>query len=257
MWNGTVWIPMPIGGSNFYLDSTEIIANSSENFFATNTLVKNPIPTTEILNSIVLTNTQAFIKAYLYNSTLGLSSIPIGPWNLATHASIDDASGVGTAEIITSIKRVIPEPTYTIGVVGTGTLRTATFQQGQQFFVGQDNDPTGNIAIGGYLQTPKGIYKIDSLLNDNVCNIITPSSYVNEFNVHGAVWHPLFNLTTDNITTTSISLYQPITAKNLIALNTIDKLGVIYIAKSTYLTSKTLSYTSNGASRYSSFHNPV
>lgn len=260
-YNGLTWVPgsqttsSASNGVDFYLDDTSIIAGSTQNLFEVNTLTTIPVTTVEVLDAATLTNTTVVKEAYLYNSALNRTQLDAGVWWLSTYASIDNTTGVGTAEVITSIKNVVQASVITVTITGgSGTSRTATASGGTPFAAG---DAASDITLAGYLQTPKGVYQITAFTSPTVVTIAVPAAYIDESVVGFSVWKHAFNMTTGNINTTSLALYEPNFVEPLIPTSFTNKIAAIYFAKSTYTLSKTITFSHNGSSHYSHFHTPL
>jgi hypothetical protein len=259
-WNGVAWVAAPQttvsggGGINFYLDDTAIIATGAENSIEVNTLSKTPITTAEVVDGASITNTTALYEAYLYNAALNRTSFPAGPWVLGTYARINSLSGVGTAEVITGIRRVIPSGTCSI--TGTGTTRTLSVTGGVSVFSGSDIGG-GDITLCSYVQTPKGLYRVTAVPDYSIVDISVPSGYINETTVAFSVWRLAFNLTTGNITTTVLTFYPVPYAQAAITTVAADKIGALYFLKSTYSGAKTVSFSHNGTTHYSYFQSTL
>ncbi len=261
-WNGSAWNASPQAtvsgrsGMNFYLDNTGITAASDQNFYAIKTLSKTPVVATAEQPVIVtITNTTVPLNVYLFNSALGKASFDAGQWVLGTYASIDSLTGSGTAEIITSVKRAVP---YSGGIVattsGSGTTRQLDVSGASPF---DGSEYNANITLAGYIQTPKGNYQITAVISGATIQIAVPSTYTNESNVAFSIWRQAFNLTTGNITTTTLTLYPIPYPKAAITTLTTDEIAIIVFAKTTYAAAKTIEYTSNGTTHNSYISTPL
>ena len=262
-YNGSAWNATPLtaisgrSGMNFYLDTTGITAASNQNFYAIKTLSKTPVVSTvEQSVTTAITNTTVPLNAYLLNSALGKTSFDAGEWLLGTYARIDSLAGSGTAEIITSVKRAVP---YSGGILattsGTGTTRQLDVAGATPFDGSEFN---ADATLAGYIRTPNGCYQITAVIGGSTIQIAVPSTYTNETNVAFSIWRQAFNLTTGNITTTTLTLYPGIPyPKAAITTLATDEIAVIVFIKSTYTTGKAITYTSNGTAHNSYISTPL
>ena len=251
--NGNEWVNqdvvLPAGsgsGKVLYLDDDVIIATGAENDNEVVTLESSPQGGAEEEDDIVVSGNTVLHESYFYDVILNRSSIPGGTWIFDMWRKINNVSG--SSEIIVSTNRVI-ETTGTLTTTGTGTTRTATITAGNPFIPSDYNTDDTKTS---YLLTPKGLYKITSEILSSVVTIETPTGYVNESSVTYNVCRSLFTITTGSILETNYTAQAISTVQPEFAVTAGDRLMSLWFGKSS--TTKTISFTHNGAERYSHFN---
>jgi hypothetical protein len=98
-YNGAEWVNSPIGNVSagaatvFFNDDTAIIATSTNNAIEINTLSKIPAGGAEVVDTLVVNSNTLIFEAYLYNTALGVVSIPAGVWEFDTYAGVSASAG--------------------------------------------------------------------------------------------------------------------------------------------------------------------
>lgn len=262
-WNGSYWVNGAGGsggsgvgpGATFWFDDTHIIPLSANNVNEVNTLIKAPNATGEVVDAWANTGATALGEAYLYNTALGLTSIPGGTWEFNSYASVSSVAGGRVSYLTRSIRRVRPAA-VTVTMTGAGTSRTATASGGTPFAV-TEIDTGGTLVTDSYLQTPLGLYRITARTSDTVVTISTPNGYANESGVAFSVWKNLFYVNGQTITTTgtNYALYAKYSSQATFSCATTDKLGCIMYHTSNNTT--TVNFVHNGTANNSNFISPL
>jgi len=238
---------------DYYLDDTIITDTGVDNNNEIVTLSKVPAGGTTITDTIIVNNNTVLKEAYL-DDALGGTQIEGGLWEFAFYAGVSNASN--TTEILLNIGRARVE-TVTVTITGTGTSRTATASGGTPFATSKI-DIGGTIDSDSYLQTPKGLYRITARTSDTVVTITTPTTYTNESSVALSVWKRLFQQTSGDINTTTITLIQGINSiQPAYSIESTDKLFLMVFGKTTRASDTTISFTHNGTTQYSRFKSPL
>ena len=263
-YNGSGWVnqdPRSISagvGVEFFMDDTAIVPlTAGQNVNEVCTLTGTPVTTAQVLDSKVLTGAQTLLgEAYLYNTALSKDKINAGTWTFNTYCRADNNNRVSISRFV---YRVIPDTvnTVTMTPLGSGT-RTVTASGGTPFTTGGSGDGSATLTVGGYLQTPKGLYKISAVASATSCTILVPTTYTNESTVAFSVWKNLFGISTGTITNTTVGLYSLVKVESVqpeYTMSVTDKLGEIVFGVST--SSTTVYWTHNGTSAYSNMRTPL
>lgn len=258
-WNGTNWVnsvatPVSAGAAvNFYNATPTVIATGTNNANQLLTLSSVPVTTTEQTIVTPVNNTTLFNSAWTFGSALNRTQLDAGTWEFTIYAGVLNTGATRT--ITKNIYQIIPGATgsYTLTTTGTLGTRTATVT-GASFLAG---DASATITVGGYLQTPQGLYKISAFSSSTSVTIITPTTYVNETGVQFSNWRNLFGGTTATISTVSPN-YSPMTITSTqptFPIAVTDTLGTVLFVTSNNNTSITTVY--NGTSHNSFAKTPL
>jgi len=258
-YNGTEWVNgsgTAVSGSagiTFYPTHTEILAEDSENDYDVQSLLKAPSGDAEEVDSIVCDTNTVMGDAFLYNTALGRTAIDAGEWKFNIYASVSSVSWGRESYITGNIYHVIVE-SETIATTGSGTSRTATASGGTIFLNTDDN---ANIALCGYVQTPKGLYPISAYTSATEVTITVPTGYGNETAQAFSLWRYVFGADTPEIRAlgTDYSLIAMSTVQSEITVATTDKIGGIIFGTSS--STATVYFTHDGTEHYSNFIAPL
>lgn len=259
-YNGSVWTNLNIPSSgagvgvDFYNDNTSVVARSTQNTFAIESLSTIPSGNTQVVEAINLTNNTLPVDAYL-GPVLGRTQIPAGTWEIDTYASVSSTGGGRVSTISRRVCQVIVISAGTLTTTGTGTSRTATVSGGATPFVA--GDANANQTLASYIQTPKGLYQITGFTSSTVVTIATPSAYVNEVGVALSKWANLFGITTDAITATGTNYtrYFKQSFQQAFTISSTDRLGSIIFATSNNTT--TVNFVYQGTTNQSHITAPL
>lgn len=254
--NGEIWITGPAatisvnaGGSSFYLSTPEILISDTENNYNVSSLERVfTTNTTQTVTASVTNNTDV-ISAFLYTSGLGYTTIPSGTYTYQLYAGVDSTSSGRVTSIEIATYKVDQIITDTVVITGTGTQRNANA-------TGAFVDVIGSTTLinSSYLQTPKGLYQIISVIDDDNVTIETPIGYVNETNITGHTWIKLFNQNTGTITnlTPNYGLYTINSTQAEFTILETTKLGTIFYVVGTdnNTTETTIAYDSSDYTSY-------
>ena len=240
---------------NFYKDDTSIVGTGANNTLAINTDRTTPNVITQVVDSATVANNTGLVEAYLYNTSIGLNSLPPGNWVANIYATVNSVAGGRVSTITDTFFTVMPY-LDTITTTGTGAARTATATSGAPFCL-TCIVASSNPLLASYLQTPQGLYQISVRTSDVAVTIITPTTYTNEApGASYSVWNKVFGATTVPIVVNAnYPLYQVITALPAIPVVPVMKVGEIMMVTSNNTT--TISYTHNGTAHYSNLQTPI
>lgn len=260
-YNGAEWVngeavtSSASNGIEFFPDTTDIIAKTTENAFSVETLNKFPVTTAENVEGISCVNNTVIGSAYLYNTAMGRTVIDAGTWQFDFYASVSSTAS-GRVSTLTKNMYAVSPYAETVTMTGNGAERTVTASSGTPFTASKIVASTTNTA-GSYLQTPKGAFLIVSRSSDTVVTISVPVAYTNESTVAFSVWKKLFGATSPTITSTgtNYSLYTTITSQGSFTVTATDKLGMVVFGTSNNTT--TVNYVYNGNAHYSHFSTPL
>jgi hypothetical protein len=242
------------GANDAYFDSTNLLPIGTQNNIKLNSLTFSPLATTEQSASVAVTSATSpmIIEAYLYNTAMQRTQIDGGTWYSDLYASVSNTASASS--IITNIYQGLVEP-MTITVTGTGTTRTVTANSGSPFVAG---DANSDLTLCSYIETSTGLYPISGYTLSNIVSITVPSTYTNQTTVAFTKFIPVISLNSGTISSTTISLIRsaPITSSNF-PINLTDKLAAITFATTASVSSVTIEYTYNGATRASFTETPL
>ena len=246
-----------------YDDDAHIIPLSAgQNTQEVNTLLTIPnTATPQVLDTITVNAQTLAGEAYLYNTPLGVSSIPSGTWTSNLYSYVSSTAAGRVSSLRSNIYSVIPyslqdASTVTISGVAANT-RTATASGGTPFAVcTADAVNAPNSITASMLQTPKGLYQIVACTDNAHVNIYVPTGYTNETTVAFSLWGLLFENQTATITqTVCCTLYSPASAQPAFTVTPLTKLGELMFATNAG-GSTDVHYTHNGTSHYSNTQTP-
>ena len=264
-YNGAGWVnadPEQVSAGNgveFFPSDADIIAKTTNNAFPIETLSKTPVAASEVVDSINCVNNTVLGMAYLYDYPLTTTTITGGTWILNYYASVSSIAGGRVSTLTKQIYKVTPYTSITISITGSpgSTTRTVTASGGAPFSISLIDASVTN-TTASFLQTPKGLYQIDTRTNNAEITIIVPSTYsaTSESGIAFSVWKKLFGATTAPITSTSTgySLYSTTLVLPSYTVNTTDKLGKIMFGTSNDTT--TINYAYQGTTHYSHISTP-
>lgn len=251
---GNAWVPrsgsVSAGaGVNVYLDNDvsvddyRSLLTTPDNVTATQT------------DSVVVNNSTALIRGFLYNQAENRTKWDGGIWKFNIYAYV--SSAVGTSEVIVGVHNV----QYfggTATITGTGTSRTCTLSgyTGTPFVSG---DANADLTLAGYVQTAGGTFQITGYTSVGVVTISTPSGYVNESGVSYSIHKYKFQTSTGEINqTTTPILYQVSVAQPDITLKDLtDTIAFRFYGKTNSTSNKTLYITYNGTTNYTYIETPL
>ena len=259
-YNGSEWVngtgpSASVGpGVDFFLATPSIIAGGADNAIPLLTLSKSPVVTAEqtISGTGDGASTPIPFSAWLYDTALGITSIPSGVWQFETWCAVDVAVASVTT-LTRNVYAVLDEAGgVTVTVTGTGTSRTATASGGTPFATSKI-DTGGTALTDSYLKTAKGLYRITARTNDTVVTITTPAGYTNDSGSAFSVWKRVVGGTTPDINTTgtNYTLMSIDAAAAAYTVTALHKLGSISFVTSD--SSRTVTVTYNGTARNSHF----
>ena len=257
-WNGSEWIngnrikTSAGGGIAFFLDGTAIIPPSSQSQ-GLETLTKIPLVSSETIENVTVNNSTLPIDRYLYNFSLGRTTIDGGAWTFSTYGYVSNSSG--TSSIPVTIYNVVAGAgTLTVsGSAGT-TTRTVTITGGTPFVSGDYNS---NIVLTGWIQTPNSVLKITGFTNDHVVTVECLSTYINESSVSYSLHRVLFNDSGTEVNDTSVGLITSTTIQPTFNIGVTDKLAACYFGKTDSNSSKTIYLYHGGVNNYTNFRTPL
>ena len=239
-------------GIGFYLDDTSIIGTGTQNVNPVNTLSKTPITTAEQVDTIdVPGGTTVLDETYLYNFALGRTVIDAGAWTFNIYCATNNTGGTST--ITNRINKVVVG-TGTVTTTGTGATRTATASTGTPFAIA-NIDTGGTLITDSFLQTTTGLFRIVSRTSDIIVVIATPTTYTNQSAVAYSVHKHLFDITTPDISTTTISLVSVQTVQPAFTIGITDKFSSMMLASAS--AHRTITFTHNGDTHYTNFQTPL
>jgi len=261
--NGANWITGPTptsagAGVSFYYATPSLTGSTTNNTNPISTLSKTPVTTTEQTTSVSIAISGSLImSAWLYNTSLGKTSIDAGTWNFPTYAGVSSVGGGRVSTITHNIYSVLHSAT-TIYVSGSGASRTVTSLDYTPFTITNISASTTN-TNASYLQTPQGLYQISARTSDNIVTILTPTTYVNETATTFSIWKRLFSAITPTITAISPSyaLYTATSTQGTFTITTDTKIGAITFGTSNNTTSRVITMSYDGNSRNSYFTTPL
>ena len=99
-------------------------------------------------------------EAYLYDTALGVTTIPAGDWVWSIYASVSSHAGTRVSTLTSNVYTVVSAGTVTTAFV-SGTTATVTASVGTPFAtcVADAVNPP-NSTTASMVQTPKGLYQI-------------------------------------------------------------------------------------------------
>jgi hypothetical protein len=238
-----------VAGQDFYLDDTVIVPTGTSNTLEVNSLFKNPVTTVEVIDTIVCTTGTSPVigESYLYNTALGVESIPAGTWEFDFWRYVNSATGV--TSLAFNVYRVI-QHAETVTTSGSGTSRTATASGGTPFATTL-LDTGGTVDSDSYLQTAQGLYRITARTSDTVITIATPSAYVNETASAMQTHKRLFQASTGEINDTTVTRQTLASTQSAFTVLASDKMSLILFGTTDQASAKTISYVHNGTTHYS------
>ena len=260
-YNGSNWYNGASGvasvgpGIIFYLDGTDILApGAGPETIVIETLSKSPTSGAEDDDSAIVNNNTVLIDQYLYDTGLGITTINAGEWIFNTHSYVDNIAG--TTEIKVSLCKVIAN-SDTIAITGTGTTRTATITGSSRF---QTSDYNADVTKTGHIITSGAIYNItaDPGADSLTAQVSVLATYtLDESGVAFSIGYFLFQCSTGDINTTSVSRYQHISVQPSFTINSTDKLLVHYYATTDNVGDITTHLLHNGTENYTRFSTPL
>jgi len=263
--NGTEWVngnavtSSASAGIEFFPDDTTIVASGTQSTYPIKTLSKTPITSAEDVDTISMTNNTVLYGTYLYNTGLGRTSLDAGVYTFDIYAGVSSATN--TTSITQNVNRVRPEAGTVSFTNLTATSKTVTASTGTPFAL-VAIDVGGTIDTDSFLQTPKGLYRILTIVSDTVITVAVPSTYTNESTVAFSVHKKLFGVTTGEINNTATSplfaglqLYSITTVQPAYTLLATDKLATIFFGVSNG--TRDVYFAHNGTTRYSHFSTPL
>jgi hypothetical protein len=261
-WNGSSWVNGPpvsssaSAGIDWWPDTTDIIAKTTENAFVVETLGKLPVTTAQSVEAIACTNNTVVGSAYLYDTALGRTTLEGGSWAVNAYCSVSSTGGGRISSTTFNMYTVRPYTSPTVTVTGSGTSRTCTASSGTPFAVTKI-DASATNTLASFVQTPKGMYQITAITSDTAVTILTPTGYNNESTVGFSVWKKFGGVNTGTITTltTNYGLYAKSFASASVTIEATDKLGMVVFGTSNNTT--TVNYVYNGTANYSYFSSPL
>jgi len=242
------------GTNSFYFDYSERLGTSVENAIEMRTLTNNPDGTTEATYNVGINSSvsPSLIEAYEYNDTLNKVALSQGVSAFKAWASVNALTG--TTELVANFRKVSVIDTATLTITGTGTSRTATASSSA--FLATDDNVSPLLAT--YIRTPKGLYQITAYTSSTGVTITVPSGYVNESSVAFSKHTVLFDISTGNITHTSLQEVTGFSSVNpLKSLLASDTVSVFLFAKTTSGSLVTIDFRFNGQNRYSHIELPA
>jgi hypothetical protein len=269
-YNGVSWVNSAASNTSasngiaFYLDSNDINAKTTQNAFALEQLFKVPVTTTPQQNEVLsATATVAPIgSAYLYNTDLNRTVLDGGTWTFYTYGAVN-STGAGRisslANVVYKVRNYVRTDTN-VTMAGAGVTRYVIATANAPFSTALiDTNFTANDQnlYAGYLQTPKGLYKVVGRTSDTNITISVPSTYVNETAVKFSTWKRLFFAQTPTITAIApnYTLYISTASSGAIDMNTTDRIGLVMVGISNNTT--TVTYVYNGTANQSYFNTPL
>jgi len=266
-YNGIAWVngsASTVSGSNgiaFYPDGNDINKKTNQNFFGIESLYKYPVTTTpQNAEAQVATAGLSPVEPYVYDTDLNRAIIDAGTWtfNMYLGANRIDRNPY-LFNVIYKIRKY--EPTdINVTTVGTGATRYVIASSGAPFSTALiDTNFTANDQnlYAGYLQTPKGAYKVVGRTSDTNITINTPTTYVNETDVKFFTWKRLFMARSQIITNVSpaYTLYSISSSQGSFDMNYTDRIGMMIVTVASNTT--TITYVYNGSTYYSYFNTPL
>jgi len=257
-WDGSKYVPkaqtVAVGASLALWPTQTAIVTGPTDQTGLYTALLNPTvtgPTTSAITVNASTNGTLLIDAHQYNTDLGVTSIPSGSWEFNIYASVSNTSGTNTIDVAV-YKSVAGAGTVT--VTGSGTTRTVTSTT--SMFV--SGDYNASIRATSYVQLPGGFFPVAGYTSATVVTITTPSGYVND----GAgsayrVARLLFNNNTVDLTSTSALLYQASNAQAAFAVNTTDRLTLLFFGITTANGNRTITYYQDGSTENTNVVTPL
>lgn len=253
--DGTNWTPRTAtglsvsGGITLWPTQTAIVSGPTAPT-SLYTLLTNPTVTGPVTSSLSIAATTAIIDAHIYNTDLGVTSIPAGAWIFNTYASTSNLTG--TNQLIVGVyKGVVGAGTAT--VTGSGTTRTVTATS--SMFV--SGDFNASLILTSFIQLPGGFFPVAAYTSATVVTITTPSGYVNDgagsaYRAH----RTLFSNTSIDLTSTSALLYQASNAQAAFTVNTTDRLSLLFFGLVSTGT-HTITYYQDGNTQNTSVQTPL
>lgn len=256
-WSGSEWVPAStvaasVGpGIGLWPNQTAIVTGSTTPT-SLYTLLTSPSVSGAVSSSVVVNNNTALIDAHLYNTALGLTTIPSGAWVFHTYASVSSVAGAGISNLKPGVFKVV-SGAGTITMTGSGTTRTVTASS--SMFVSGDSN--ASIELTSYVQTPTGFFPVASYSSATVVTITVPAGYVNESGVAYSVHRNLFDGITIPITSTTVLLYEASVAQPTFTIGVTDKLSILFFASTSSTSNRTVSYYQDGTTQNTSITTPL
>jgi hypothetical protein len=257
-YNGAYWIngaetsTSASVGANFFLDSDPSIpVGAGPQSIEAFSLIKNPSIASETIHSALVNNSTSLIKFFIYEASLGGSSIDAGIWRFNTHASVSQSVGVSTIPIVV---RKIENQLGTLTVMGIGTLRTVNITGATPF---SPADYNSDLTLATYIQTPTALLRIVGYNDSDTVSVETLSTYTNESSVSYSKHINLFVDTPVEVNSTSAELISSETTRASFPINPTDRLSVAYYATTTAIINTTVSIYINGIDNASYFITPI
>ncbi|MEO5350373.1 MAG: discoidin domain-containing protein [Magnetococcus sp. YQC-3] len=254
-YDGSVWRNTPLsvgspgtaGVQSFFNASPAITASSTENAIPLNTLTRTPLVTGElIVSGQVTAGGQLPLAAWLYDTALGVTTIPAGLWTATLYCGVDTVADGRITLVWRRMYEVIVAG-MTLTMTGSGSSRTVTAASGTPFVAG---DANADNMLASFVQTPKGLYQITGYTSATVVTIAVPVGYVNESAVAWKKWLGLFASTGAGAVVTAISpTYMPLSWDSMqpaFAIAATSKLGAMDYAQALLGGPTTLSIVYDG-----------
>jgi len=269
-YNGVSWVNSAASNTSasngiaFYLDGNDINANTPQNAFALEQLFKVPVTTTpQNAEALSATITRAPIgSAYLYNTDLNRTVLDGGTWTFYTYGAVSSTGGGRISSLFNVLYKVrnYVQTDTNVTMAGAGVTRYVIATANAPFSTALiDTNFTANDQnlYAGYLQTPKGLYKVVGRTSDTNITISVPSGYVNETAVKFSTWKRLFFAQTPTITAIApnYTLYISTASSGAIDMNSTDRIGLVMVGVSNNTT--TITYVYNGTANQSYFNSPL
>ena len=246
-------------GVELFPDDTIITAAGTQSTYPIKTLSKTPITTTEDVDTITMNNSTVMYGTYLNTAPIGKTSIAGGVWSFDIWAGVSSATNV--TSLTQNVNRVRPGVGTLTTTDLTATSKTATASTGTPFLAA-NVDVGGTIITDSFLQTPKGLYRILTRVDNTTVTIEVPATYTNEAGVAYSTYKRLFNVNTGEInnvatapTFAGLQLYPVTTVQPAFTVEATDTLASSFIGTSTG--ARSVYFSHNGTTRYSHFSTPL
>jgi len=234
-------------------------AGTAGNGIQINSLSKTPITTAEQTQTMLANNDTRAGSSWIYDTALGRTSIDAGLWSFTTYASVSSLTGTNT--ITRTIYQVVPG-TGTLDFTGAGdNSRTATITDAQYdgtYFAASATNTTASW-IQATSGTDKGMYQITAMTDagKKIATVTVGTGYTNETGVTYNIWNKLFSITTEDLTSTSLSEYNTIIAQPAFTVAATDKLGGMMFVTASSSADRTFTVAYNGTLRNSHISTPL
>ena len=254
-YNGVNWVNLPTPatpvtgpGVVFYFDSVAFATGGIQ------TLSTAPLGGIENIDTATVgTGASALLSAHVAPAAIGSTQLDPGEWLFNLWSAV--TSLTGSSFVVASVlKRMVGAGTLTI--TGSGTSRTATITGGTPFLLA---DANADMKLSGWLETPTRTFQITAFSGTNAVTVEIPGAYTNEAGVSYAVHRWLFNTTTPDMTSTSVTEYNVETVQPAFTgINAAtDRVSIFVFAYHPTSGNRTISFYHNGILHYSHVHTPL